>query len=180
MKTGRASDDLWLICAFRAVSFSGMQFWKKALICVVGVELLGNASGVVTFLSVDGWYDTLQRPPGTPPNWLFGPVWTTLCAMLGLALALLWHRPTELLLKRRALKWFGIQLGLNLLWTPAFFGLQRIDLALVVIVPLLLAIGWTIRVAYPVSRPAAALMLPYLLWVGYATYLNVGFLLLNR
>jgi tryptophan-rich sensory protein len=157
-----------------------MSFWKKVLICVLGVELLGNASGLVTFLSVDGWYDALERPPGTPPNWLFGPVWTALYAMVGLALALLWHRPVERQLKRRALKCFAIQLGLNLLWTPAFFGLQRIDLALIVIVPLLLAIAWTIRVADPVSRPAAALLLPYFLWVGYATYLNVGFLLLNR
>lgn len=156
-----------------------MQLWKKVLICVVGVELLGNASGLVTFISVDGWYAALQRPPGTPPDWIFGPVWTTLYAMLGVALALLWHRPTELQLKRRALRWFGVQLGLNLLWTPTFFGLQRIDLAMIVIVPLLVAIGLTIRAAYPVSRPAAALFLPYFFWVGYATYLNAGFLLLN-
>jgi len=156
-----------------------MQLWKKILICVLGIELLGNASGLVTFLSVDGWYDTLQRPPGTPPNGTFGPVWLVVYAMIGTALALIWHRPTELKLKRRALKWFAVQFGLNLLWTPAFFGLQRIDLALLVILPLLLAIGWAIRSAYPVSRPAAALMLPYFLWVGYATYLNVGFLVLN-
>lgn len=156
-----------------------MQFWKKVLICIVGVELLGNASGLVTFLSVDGWYDALQRPPGTPPDWLFGPVWTTLYAMVGVAVALLWHRPTELQLKRRALKRFGLQLGLNLLWTPAFFGLQRIDLAMIVIVPLLVAIWLTIRAAYPVSRPAAFLLVPYFLWVGYATYLNAGFWFLN-
>ena len=156
-----------------------MQLWKKVLISVLAVVLLGNASGLVTFLSVDGWYDGLQRPPGTPPNWIFGPVWTTLYVMIGVALALLWHRPTELQLKRRALKRFGLQFGLNLLWTPAFFGLQRIDLALVVIVPLLLMVGLTIRAAYPVSRPAAVLLLPYFLWVGYATYLNVGFLMLN-
>lgn len=156
-----------------------MQLWKKVLICVLVVELLGNASGLVTFLSVDGWYDALQQPPGTPPNWIFGPVWLIIYAMIGIALALLWHRPTELQLKRRALKWFGFQFALNLLWTPTFFGLQRIDLALLIIVPLLLAIGLTIRAAYPVSRPAALLLLPYLLWVGYATYLNIGFLVLN-
>lgn len=157
----------------------GMQLWKKVLICVVAIELLGNASGLVTFLSVDGWYDALQKPPGTPPNWVFGPVWLVVYAMMGLALALLWHRPVELQLKRRALKWFGVQLGLNLLWTPAFFGMQRIDLALLVILPLLLIIGLTMRVAYPVSRRSAVLLLPYFLWVGYATYLNIGFLVLN-
>lgn len=70
-------------------------------------------------------------------------------------------------------------LGLNLLWVPAFFGLQRFDLAMVVIVPLLVAIGLAIRVAYPVSRLAAVLLLPYFFWGGYASYLNAGFLLLN-
>jgi tryptophan-rich sensory protein len=157
-----------------------MAFWKKALLCVLAIVLLGNASGLVTFLSVDGWYDGLQRPIGTPPNWLFGPVWLTIYAMIGLALALLWDRPTETKTKRRALRLFGLQMGLNLLWTPAFFGLQRIDLALVIIVPLVVLIALTIRAAYPISRPAACLLLPYLLWVGYATYLNVGFFVLNR
>ena len=156
-----------------------MQLWKKVLICVPAVVLLGNASGVVTFLSVDGWYDALQRPPGTPPDAVFGPVWLIIYAMLGVALALIWHRPIELFFKRRALKWFVFQFGLNLLWTPAFFGLQRIDLALLIIIPLLLAIGLTMRAAYPVSRSAALLLLPYFLWVGYATYLNIGFWVLN-
>lgn len=156
-----------------------MRLWKKLLLCVLVVELLGNASGLVTFFSVDGWYAALERPAGNPPNWIFGPVWTLLYAMLGVALALLWHAQGPARLQRRALRYFGLQLGLNLLWTPAFFGLQRIDLALLVIVPLLLLIGLTIRAAHPVSRPAALLLLPYFLWVGYATYLNLGFLLLN-
>ncbi|NBB78523.1 MAG: tryptophan-rich sensory protein [Verrucomicrobia bacterium] len=157
-----------------------MQFWKKAILCVFGIELLGNASGLVTFLSVNGWYDALQRPPGTPPDGVFGPVWLTVYAMVGLSLALVWHKPTEVFFKRRALRWFAFQFGLNLLWTPAFFGLQRIDLALVIIVPLLIAIGLTFRAFSPISRPAAGLLVPYLLWVGYATYLNMGFLVLNR
>ena len=156
-----------------------MQFWKKALLCVFAVELLGNASGLVTFLSIDGWYDALQKPPGTPPNGVFGPVWLIVYAMMGIGLALIWHRPAETRVKRRALRWFGLQFGLNLLWTPAFFGLQRIDLALVIIVPLLLFIGLTVRATLPVSRPAALLLLPYFAWVGYATYLNLGFLVLN-
>ena len=157
-----------------------MSFWKKALLCVFTVVLLGNASGLVTLFSIDGWYDALQAPPGTPPNWVFGPVWTLLYIMIGLALALLWNQPASARLKRRALRLFAYQMGLNLLWTPAFFGLQRIDLALAIILPLLVLIGLTIRAAARISRPAAALLLPYFLWVGYATYLNVGFLLFNR
>lgn len=157
-----------------------MALWKKALLCVFTVELLGNASGLVTFLSVDGWYDSLQRPPGTPPNGVFGPVWLIVYALMGFALALVWHARAATRAKRRALRLFGLQLALNLLWTPVFFGLQRIDLALAVILPLFVSIVLTIRAFAPISRPAAALLWPYLLWVSYATYLNVGFLLLNR
>jgi len=156
-----------------------MSFWKKAMLCVLAIELLGNASGLVTFFSVDGWYASLQRPPGTPPNAVFGPVWLAIYAMIGVALALLWHCPADTRAKRRALRLFALQMGLNLLWTPAFFGLQRIDLALVVILPLLVLIALTVRAAAPISRLAATLLLPYFLWVGYATYLNIGFLLLN-
>lgn len=156
-----------------------MRFWSKAFICVFVLELLGNASGLVTVFSMDGWYEALERPPGTPPDWLFGPVWLVLYAMMGLSLALVWERATGTRAKRGALRCFGVQFGLNLLWTPAFFGLQRIDLALLVIVPLLIMIVWTLRAFYPISRPAAGLLLPYVVWVVYAAYLNVGFLVLN-
>ncbi len=156
-----------------------MPFWKKALLSVLVVELLGNASGLVTLFSLDGWYETLRRPPGTPPNGSFGPVWLLIYAMLGVALAMVWDRPAETWLKRRALRYFAVQFGLNLLWTPAFFGLQRIDLGLVIILPLLVMIGVTVRAFLPVSRAAAALLLPYFLWVGFATYLNLGFWVLN-
>ncbi|MFP4156247.1 MAG: TspO/MBR family protein [Opitutales bacterium] len=156
-----------------------MQFWKKVLFCVLAVELLGNASGLVTALSMDGWYAALEKPPGTPPDGVFGPVWFVVYALMGVGLALIWHEPAETRVKRRALRWFGLQFGLNLLWTPVFFGLQRIELAFGIIVLLLLFIGLTIRATRAISRPAAGLFLPYLAWVGYATYLNLGFLLLN-
>jgi tryptophan-rich sensory protein len=113
-----------------------MAFWTKVLICVCSVELLGNASGLVTIVSMDGWYDALREPPGTPPNGVFGPVWLIVYALMGVALALIWDQSRELPLKRRALAWFGVQFGLNLLWTPAFFGLQRIAMHEWVIDPL--------------------------------------------
>ena len=134
-----------------------MKFWKKAVVCILAIELLGNASGLITFISLDGWYEALRRPPGTPPNGAFGPVWLVVYAMVGWALALLWDSPASTSAKRRALRWFGFQFGLNLLWTPVFFGLQRIDLAFAIIIPLLFAIGMTMRAGYPVSRPAAGL-----------------------
>jgi len=156
-----------------------MTLTRKILLSIAAVVLLGNASGLVTFLSVDGWYDQLVRPPGTPPDGTFGPVWLLIYTLLGLAVALVWHQPAEVRIKRRALRLFTLQFTLNLLWTPAFFGLQRIDLALAVILPLLLTIVLNIRAFLPIHRTAAWLLLPYLLWVGYATYLNIGFLLLN-
>ena len=157
-----------------------MKFWQKALIGVVGVLLLGNASGGVTFLSIENWYATLERPPGTPPNGVFGPVWTVLYAMMGYALALIWHLPKETEGKRCALKWFGIQMVINLMWTPAFFGFHRPGIALVIIVLLLVSIGITIVRFLPLSRWAGWLLVPYFAWVGYATYLNAGFWWLNR
>lgn len=155
-----------------------MVFWKKAVLCVVGVQLLGNASGWVTVVSLDGWYASLRQPPGTPPNGLFGPVWLVIYTLMGYALALVWDR-TAGADKGRAYGWFGLQFVLNLMWTPAFFGGQRMDIALAIILMLLVAIALTLRAFYPISRSAAGLLVPYFLWVGYACYLNLGFLLLN-
>jgi tryptophan-rich sensory protein len=126
------------------------------------------------------WYRLLQRPPGTPPGWVFGPVWTALYLMMGLALALLWQNPASKPGARRAIILFIVQLLLNLSWTPVFFGLQRIDIALGLIVALWVAIVVAIAAARPVSRAAAWLLVPYYAWVSYATYLNAGFFLFNR
>ncbi len=157
-----------------------MSFWKKVVLCVLVVVLLGNVSGLVTASAIGGWYDALVKPAGTPPNSVFGPVWVTLYVMIGVALALLWDRPESTRLKRRVLSCFALQFGLNLLWSPLFFGLRQIELAAVLIIVLLGLIAWTIHLARPISRTAATLMLPYLIWVSYATYLNIGFWVLNR
>ncbi|MEM6822616.1 MAG: TspO/MBR family protein [Verrucomicrobiota bacterium] len=157
-----------------------MSFWKKALVCILAVEILGNASGLITFFSIKDWYASLARPPGTPPNGAFGPVWTLLYAMIGYALALIWHSDTDLTKKKPAFQWFAIQMAFNLAWTPAFFGLHRIDLALIVILFLMSSIAVTIAKFALISRLAAGLLVPYLLWVAYATYLNAGFWWLNR
>jgi len=133
------------------------------------------AGGAATADSVGGWYLTLNRPPGVPPNWVFPAVWTTLYVMVGTAAWLAWRRP----LHRRALRLWGWQLLANALWTPAFFGLNSPILGLVVLAALLPLIALTLRAFVPLDRRAAWLMLPYLLWSLYATYLNVGFLWLN-
>jgi tryptophan-rich sensory protein len=157
-----------------------MPLAAKIILCILVSVLLGGSGGIVTASSIGGWYRTIEPPPGTPPNWVFGPVWTFLYAAMGTAFALVWHRAPAGRPKRHALTLFGIQFALNLAWSPVFFGLHRIDLALAIIVTLLAAILMTARRFRPLDPPAAALLVPYALWVGYATYLNAGFLMLNR
>jgi tryptophan-rich sensory protein len=99
---------------------------------------------------------------------------------MGAAVALVWHRAPAGPAKRGALVLFAIQFLLNMAWSPVFFALQQIGLALAVIVTLWVAIILTIRRFLPLDRTAAFLLTPYLLWVSYATYLNAGFLILNR
>lgn len=156
-----------------------MPFWLKVPVCILVVEILGGLSGYLTASAIRDWYAGLERPPGTPPNWIFGPVWTLLYAMMGAAFALVWQKGERGPARRSAFAWFTIQFIFNLAWTPIFFGAHQIAVALAVIVALLIAIGVTISRFRPISRLAAALMLPYLIWVGYATYLNAGYLVLN-
>jgi tryptophan-rich sensory protein len=132
------------------------------------------ADGAVTALSVRTWYLTLTPPPGTPPNWVFGPVWTVLYVMMAVAAWLVWRVGSM-----RAVRVWGWQLLLNALWTPAFFGLQSTGLGLVLIVSLLVMVAVTLMIFRRVQPIAALLMVPYLAWVGYATYLNAGFWWLN-
>lgn len=156
-----------------------MALWLKVGICVVGIEVFGSLGGLLTVSSIESWYSQLERPPGNPPNWLFGPVWTALYAMMGVALALVWHGRQAAAARRSGLIAFGSQFLLNLLWTPIFFGAHQIGWALGVIIALWIAIAVTIGYFRQVDRRAALLMIPYLCWVGYATYLNAGYLILN-
>jgi tryptophan-rich sensory protein len=144
----------------------------------VGLCLLAGGVGAgMTATGMRSWYVALARPPGTPPNWVFGPVWTTLYVMMGVAAWRVWRAGAEAV--PRGLRLWGWQLLANALWAPAFFGLHSPALALAVIAVLLGLIGATIRAFAAQDRLAAALLLPYALWACYATYLNAGFLWLN-
>jgi translocator protein len=138
--------------------------------------LVGAVDGSMTARAVHTWYDRLHAPPGTPPNWVFAPVWAALYLMIGTAAWLVWRR----LGAGRPLRLWGWQLAANALWAPAFFGLHSPTLAMGVMVLLLFLIVLTIRAFRRVRRLAAALMLPYGGWCLYAAYLNAGFLLLNH
>lgn len=156
------------------------KFWPKWILCVVIVMALGAAGGILTAGAIPGWYAKLAKPPGTPPNAVFGPVWSMLYLMIGISLARIWHFAHAGAEKRRALIRFAIQMILNLAWTPVFFGAHLVAVALAVIVALWVMILLTILAFKPLDRIAASLLVPYLAWVSYATYLNAGFLVLNR
>jgi translocator protein len=147
-----------------------------ALLGFVGLTLLvGAAGGAITAPAVRTWYLLLARPPGTPPNWVFAPVWTTLYVMIAVAAWLVWGRPGG----RRALRLWGWQLAANAVWAPLFFGLHRVGLALADAALLAVLAALTARRFAVISRPAGALMLPYVLWTCYACYLSAGFWWLN-
>lgn len=158
----------------------GIQFPLKVLICVLTIELLGGASGLLTSQSIGGWYADLNKPAGNPPNWVFGPGWTALYAMIGVSFALVWQRGFGGREGRIALTLFLVQMALNLAWTPVFFGLHWMFTALVVILLLWVAILSTIFAFGKRSTAAAGLLVPYLIWVGYASYLNAAYWFLNR
>ncbi len=151
------------------------------LAAILLCEAVGFIGAMSTRTSVATWYRTLEKPPFTPPDWLFGPVWITLYAMMGIALWLTWNRlPPGTALRWPVIWLFGVQLLANMLWSILFFGMQNPVIGLVDIVILWLLILLTIVWMRPVSTPAAILMIPYLLWVSYAVYLNTGIVLLNR
>lgn len=136
-------------------------------------------NGVVTSLSVEDWYPSLIKPPGTPPDWVFPLVWGVLFVLMALAGWQAWRGcgPRSC---GPAMTRFGCQLGLNLGWTALFFGLRSPTLALMELPLLLAAIGVTITTFWRIAPVAALALVPYLLWVSYATYLNAGILLLNH
>lgn len=142
-----------------------------------GVAALGS---LATLDDVRGWYATAEKPGFTPPNWLFGPVWTVLYGLIAVSAWLVWLRRDEHRARvRGALVVWGVQLVLNLLWTPAFFALQLLWPALVVIVLLDAAVVLTM-VRFRAVRPVSAwLLAPYLAWICFATALNLGVALLN-
>ena len=154
------------------------SFWRYA-IAIVGTVAIGSLSGLATANSIDTWYATLEKPFFNPPNWIFGPVWTLLYILMGVAAGLVWSSTAEATVKRRALAAYILQLGLNALWSILFFGLRSPQLALTEIVLLWIAIVWCMRLFEPIQRTAAYLLVPYLLWVSFASVLNGAILWLN-
>jgi translocator protein len=154
----------------------------------IAVPLMAGVIGsIFTSESVATWYQTIEKPSFSPPDWLFGPVWTTLYVMMGVSLFLVWRATstTTLTKDRRSSRRiaafiaFGSQLILNVLWSFIFFGLRSPQLTFAEIVILLISIVVTIVIFYKISRIAAVLMIPYAVWVAFASFLNLQIWLLN-
>lgn len=151
----------------------------KLIIAIVVSELAGIIGSVFTTPSIQTWYATLARPALNPPAWVFGPVWTTLFALMGISAFLIWKKGLDRKDVKVALGIFIGQLILNTLWSIIFFGLHSPAGAFTEIIFLWLAILATIVAFAKISRPAAWLLVPYILWVSFAGYLNFSIWQLN-
>lgn len=141
--------------------------------------IAAGVGSVLTGTGVTQWYAGLRKPPGTPPDWVFGPVWTGLYLCMGIAAWLVWqaagwHAGAQ------ALALWGVQLLVNVLWSWLFFGLHRPQWALVDVALLFILIALTMVAFQPFSSTAAWLLVPYLLWVAYAARLNYLLWQMNR
>ncbi len=151
----------------------------QLVVAVVICELAGAVGSIFTVPAISGWYAGLIKPALNPPNWIFGPVWTTLYLLMGIAAFLVWQKGFERTEVRTALIIFGVQLLLNMAWSAIFFGAHNPAGAFADIVLLWLAILATILTFYKISPVAAYLLLPYILWVSFAGYLNYAVWTLN-
>jgi len=156
---------------------------KKApgiLVSIAICELAGILGTAFTTPSIPGWYAGLIKPPFNPPNWLFGPVWTVLYALMGVSAYLVYEKGRKEPKVRTALVVFAAQLALNALWSIVFFGGHMLFGGAVVIVFLWAMILASIWLFSKISRSAAWLLVPYILWVSFATVLNISLYVLNR
>lgn len=142
-------------------------------------ELAGIIGVFFTTPAIPTWYATLVKPSFSPPNWLFGPVWTILYALMGISVYRIWRIGTKRKEVRDALTWFFINLTLNAVWSPIFFGAQQIAAAFVVISAIWVSIIILIFRYHKLDSVSSYLLVPYLLWVSFATVLNYNLWLLN-
>ena len=152
----------------------------RLLISVALPLSVGGLSGIATARGVQDWYPTLAKPAFNPPDWVFGPVWTLLYLMMGVAAFLVWQRGWNDAAVRVALAVFLVQLVLNGLWSLLFFGMRAPGLAFAEIVVLWLSIGATVVLFWRIIPLAGKILLPYAAWVGFAAVLNGSIWILNR
>ncbi len=149
------------------------------IICISIPLLTGGIAGLVTSSNIESWYAYLEKPLFNPPNWLFGPVWTTLYILMGISLFIIWKQP-DTAKRKSALQMFFVQLFLNFAWSFIFFYFHQTGAALLEIIILWVAISMMIIAFYRLNRWAAYLQIPYLAWVTFASVLNASIWYLNK
>jgi len=152
----------------------------KLIVCLALTFSAAFIGSLFTREAVPDWYTNLNKPSFTPPNWLFGPVWTALYLLMAISALIVWQKGLANPAVRIALTIYLIQLILNALWSVIFFGLNMPWLSFIEILLLWTAIGLTILAFARVSITAALLLVPYILWVSFAAVLNFAIWLLNR
>lgn len=152
----------------------------RLIVSILIPLVIGFIGSIATISEIPTWYSTLSKPSWSPPNWLFGPVWTTLYILMGIALFLVWREGLDRNDVRFALLIFALQLVLNLLWSIVFFSYHALFGSFILIMLLWIAILANIFAFYIISRPAGLLLVPYILWVSIASYLNYSVYLLNH
>jgi tryptophan-rich sensory protein len=156
-----------------------MKSVLRLVVCLAICYGIAAVGGWSTIPNIPTWYAGLAKPAWTPPNWVFPVVWNTLYGLIAVSLWLLWDRTPESDRRSRALKLFVAQLVLNALWSPVFFALHYVWAGLLIILAMVVLVVLTIRESWPIHRGAALLLVPYLMWISYASTLNAGIGIMN-
>lgn len=157
---------------------SGFRLWPFVISIVITLSI-GIVAGLCTQPQIATWYVFLKKPAFNPPNWLFGPVWTILYIMIGISAYLVWQKRSHSVSYVNAQYIYFLQLLLNFSWSIIFFGMHQILPALIIILLLWFSIILTIIFFGKISKAAAWLLVPYLLWVSFASVLNFAIFRLN-
>jgi translocator protein len=152
----------------------------KLVISIIACFAAAGIGSLFTFKSIPNWYARLKKPSYTPPNWAFGPVWTALYLLMGISVFLVWQKGLATNGALFAFILFWIQLVVNAIWSIVFFGKKSKGGGVITIIVLWLLIMVTMITSFRVSDWAGALLIPYIMWVSIASYLNIGIWLLNK
>lgn len=152
----------------------------KVILSIVFCLLVGAIGSFFTAPAIPSWYAYLNKPFFSPPNWIFAPMWTILYILMGISFYLIWSNAKKGKSKNEALGNFYVQLILNFVWSPIFFGMKNLGLAFIVIVLMWMFILRTIQSFAKLNKKASYLLYPYIAWVSFASILNLSVWLLNR
>lgn len=151
---------------------------KRLIISLLIPLGVGGLSALITGGNMD-IYSKINRPPLSPPGIVFPIVWSVLYTLMGISLYLVWNKDADSDQSRTAFIWFAVQLFLNFIWSPVFFGAQNYLTAFIILILLWLSVIFMIISFYKISKPAALLQIPYFIWITFAGYLNLAIYILN-